>query len=187
MGIMTPMWCFLQFSRELPTDFVQIWSESVTLLCPARSGQHSLVHKLESSGQKIKENHSPLQQSVDTRAQLFFLRVFQFFSKRRRSTNKKRMFMLNQFMGGCLLGGVYAPCIYRMPGGVIVSDSGLCCCGPVQFATSIVRAQLLPTVCWFNHWEKQTHWKITCEKLHVSLTKNSNNTKRQNWKRKVHV
>ena len=72
MGIMTPMWCFLQFSRELPTDFVQIWSEWVTLLCPARSGQHSLVHKLESSGKKIKENHSPLQQSVDTRAQLFF-------------------------------------------------------------------------------------------------------------------
>ena len=23
------------------------------------------------------------------------------------------------------------PCIYRMPGGVIVGDSGLCCCGPV--------------------------------------------------------
>ena len=31
---------------------------------------------------------------------------------------------------GCLLGGVYVPCIYRMPGGVIVGDSGLCCCGP---------------------------------------------------------
>ena len=27
-------------------------------------------------------------------------------------------------------GGVYVPCIYRMPGGVIVGNSGLCCCGP---------------------------------------------------------
>ena len=27
----------------------------------------------------------------------------------------------------CLLGGVYVPCIYRMSGGVIVGDSGLCC------------------------------------------------------------
>ena len=25
---------------------------------------------------------------------------------------------------GCLLGGVYVLCIYRMPGGVIVGDSG---------------------------------------------------------------
>ena len=34
-------------------------------------------------------------------------------------------------MSGCLLGGVYVSCIYRMPGGVIiVGDSGLCCCGP---------------------------------------------------------
>ena len=31
---------------------------------------------------------------------------------------------------GCLLCGVYVPCIYRMPGGVMVGDSGLCCCGP---------------------------------------------------------
>ena len=29
---------------------------------------------------------------------------------------------------GCLLGGVYQPCVYRMQGGVIVGDSGLCCC-----------------------------------------------------------
>ena len=29
-----------------------------------------------------------------------------------------------------LLGGVYVPCIHRMPGEIIVSDSGLCCCGP---------------------------------------------------------
>ena len=28
-----------------------------------------------------------------------------------------------------ILGGIYVPCIYRMPGGVIVGDSGLCCCG----------------------------------------------------------
>ena len=26
---------------------------------------------------------------------------------------------------GCLLGGVYIPCIHRMPGGVVVGDSGL--------------------------------------------------------------
>ena len=32
---------------------------------------------------------------------------------------------------GCLLGGVYVRCTHRMPGGVIVGDSGLCCCcGP---------------------------------------------------------
>ena len=36
-----------------------------------------------------------------------------------------------------------------MPGGVTVGDSGLCCCGPVQCVTSIVRAQSLPIVCWF--------------------------------------
>ena len=39
------------------------------------------------------------------------------------------------FVVGCcnlkrLLLGVYVPCIYRMPGGVIVGDSGLYCCGP---------------------------------------------------------
>ena len=28
------------------------------------------------------------------------------------------------------LGGVYVPCTYLMPGGVIVGDSGLCCYGP---------------------------------------------------------
>ena len=27
---------------------------------------------------------------------------------------------------GCLIGGVSEPCIYRMAGGVIVGDSGLC-------------------------------------------------------------
>ena len=31
---------------------------------------------------------------------------------------------------GCLLCGIYVPYIYRMPGGVIIGDSGLCCCGP---------------------------------------------------------
>ena len=35
-------------------------------------------------------------------------------------------------------GGVYVPCIYRMAGGVIVGDSGLCCCVPVQCVASIV-------------------------------------------------
>ena len=43
---------------------------------------------------------------------------------------------------GCLLGGVYVLCTYRMLD-VIVGDSGLCCCVPVQCLTSIVRAQLL--------------------------------------------
>ena len=48
----------------------------------------------------------------------------------------------------CLLGGVYVPCINRVPGGVIVGDLGLCCCVPVQYVTSInVRVQLLPIVC----------------------------------------
>ena len=47
--------------------------------------------------------------------------------------------------GGCLLGAVYVPSIYRMPGGVTVGDSGLCCGVPVQTVTSsIVRAQFLP-------------------------------------------
>ena len=46
------------------------------------------------------------------------------------------------------LHGVYVLCIYCMPGGVIVGDSGLCCCMPVQCVTSIiVRVQLLPIVC----------------------------------------
>ena len=34
------------------------------------------------------------------------------------------------YLIGWLLSGVYVPCIYRMPGGVIVGDSGLFCCGP---------------------------------------------------------
>ena len=46
-----------------------------------------------------------------------------------------------------VLAGVYVPCIYRMPGGVVVGDSGLCCSGPVRCVTSVVRAQLLPIVC----------------------------------------
>ena len=48
---------------------------------------------------------------------------------------------------GGLLGGIYVPCIYRTPGGIIVGDSGLCCCGPVRCVTSIVRAQLLHFDC----------------------------------------
>ena len=35
-------------------------------------------------------------------------------------------------------GGAYVPCMYRMPGGVIV---------PVQCVTSVVGAKLLPVVC----------------------------------------
>ena len=46
----------------------------------------------------------------------------------------------------CLLGGVDVPRIHRMPGGVIVGDSGLFCCVPVQCVTSIVREKLLPIV-----------------------------------------
>ena len=45
---------------------------------------------------------------------------------------------------------MYVPCINRMPGGVIVSDSSLCCCVPVPCVTSIVRAQLIPFVCCFK-------------------------------------
>ena len=33
------------------------------------------------------------------------------------------------FFSACFLG-VYVPCIYRRPGGVIIVDSGLRCCGP---------------------------------------------------------
>ena len=45
---------------------------------------------------------------------------------------------------GCLLGGVCVPCINRMPGGVIVGDSGLCsCCVSVVRDGSIVRTLLI--------------------------------------------
>ena len=53
---------------------------------------------------------------------------------------------LQNICRGYLLGGVHVPRIYRMPGEIIVGDSGLCCCVPVQCVTSIVRAQLLPIV-----------------------------------------
>ena len=36
----------------------------------------------------------------------------------------------------------YVHCIYRMPGGGIVGDSGLCGCGPVQCVTSIVSSAI---------------------------------------------
>ena len=42
---------------------------------------------------------------------------------------------------------IYVPCIYRIPGGVIVVDSGLCGCVPGQLIkceTSFFREQLLP-------------------------------------------
>ena len=45
---------------------------------------------------------------------------------------------------GCLLGGVYVPCINRMPGGVNVGDYGLCCV-PVQSVTLIVRVNYFPS------------------------------------------
>ena len=44
---------------------------------------------------------------------------------------------------GCLLRGVYVPCIYRMSGGVIVGYSGLCCYVPVQ----CVRATASSAIC----------------------------------------
>ena len=53
----------------------------------------------------------------------------------------------NILSSGCVLGGVYVPCINRMPGVDILGDSGFCCCVPVQCVTSIVRAQLLRFVC----------------------------------------
>ena len=43
------------------------------------------------------------------------------------------------------------PVFNRMPGGVIVGDSGLCCCVPVVCVTSIIvlKALLIPCVCCF--------------------------------------
>ena len=58
------------------------------------------------------------------------------------------------YIGGCLLGGVYVLCTNRMPGGVIVGDSGLCCHVPVVGVTSIVRALFLPFICcgvYYDH------------------------------------
>ena len=51
---------------------------------------------------------------------------------------------------GCLLGGVYVPCIYRMPGGVIVGDSGLCCCGPAfnVWRSSAITSHFLLILCF---------------------------------------
>ena len=49
---------------------------------------------------------------------------------------------------GCLLGGVYIRCIHRMPGGVIVGDSGLCCCGPAFNVTCDVHcSSAMPSRC----------------------------------------
>ena len=51
-------------------------------------------------------------------------------------------------ISGCLLGEVYAPCIHRMPGGVIRKRLGsLLLWACVQCVTSVVRAQLLT-----SHW-----------------------------------
>ena len=64
---------------------------------------------------------------------------------------------------GCLLGGVYVPCIYLMPGGVIVGDSDLCCCGPALN----VRAQ------FSNFQEKKIssfkHTGQSCHRFEFSL------------------
>ena len=46
---------------------------------------------------------------------------------------------------------VYAPCINRMPDGVIVGDSGLCCCVPVLRVTSVVGVLLLVLIPMFVH------------------------------------
>ena len=62
---------------------------------------------------------------------------------------------------GCLLGGGYVSCIFHMPGGIIVGDSGLCCCVPVQCLTSIVWAQSLPTVCWFIKYYPLSPWSLS--------------------------
>ena len=62
---------------------------------------------------------------------------------------------------GCLLGGVYVPCINRMPGGVIVGDSGLCCCVPVVHVMLIVWALLIPFVCLIQH-SSNVHEIIRC-------------------------
>ena len=54
---------------------------------------------------------------------------------------------------------LYVRCIHRMPGGVIVGDSGgvpvAVFLRSMSYVTSIVRAQLLPIACWFwgfNHY-----------------------------------
>ena len=42
--------------------------------------------------------------------------------------------------------GVYLPCIHRTTSGVVIGDSGLCCCGPTVCVSSIVQALLIPFV-----------------------------------------
>ena len=48
---------------------------------------------------------------------------------------------ITQTIEAVSLSGVYVPWIYHMPDGVVVGDSGLCCCVPAQCVTSVVREQ----------------------------------------------
>ena len=51
--------------------------------------------------------------------------TFDFFLPAKNTQSQHKVLCINT--RGCLLGGVYVPCVYRMPGGVIEDDSGLCC------------------------------------------------------------
>ena len=56
------------------------------------------------------------------------------------------------------------PVFIHMPGGVIVGDSGLCCCVPVQCVTSIVRAHACalfsrPDMTFAVDWALQTNYQ----------------------------
>ena len=48
-------------------------------------------------------------------------------NKKKSQYRRRHIFTVALIAWGCLLGGVYVPCIYRMSGGVIVGDSLLLC------------------------------------------------------------
>ena len=52
------------------------------------------------------------------------------------------------FICGCLLGGVYVPCIYCMPGGVILGDSGLLLCACSMCDANCSSAVTPHCLCW---------------------------------------
>ena len=54
---------------------------------------------------------------------------------------------IQEYVWGCLLGGVHVPCTYRMPGGVVVGDSGLCCCVSVWTMCDVNRLRAITSHC----------------------------------------
>ena len=50
-----------------------------------------------------------------------------------------------------LLGEVYVPCIHRMPGGVIVGDSGLCCGPAFNVMCDVDCSSAITSHCLFVH------------------------------------